>query len=351
MQMHLTIAVFFAVTVLIAFFEDYLKEIHKFSILAVYVAFMVLLATTKSIPNTSDALDYEHIFYNNDDPLLVIATEPTFIQLSRIVLALGGSIVTVFFIYAIITIPAKMKMLYTMTPFVFTALVIYIPVYFEVHDMIQIRAAAAATFLFFFIYYITQKRHFIATAMLICAFLFHYSSIVFLPFLFIGNRQLSKTGRIIVASLVPFCFMMYLLKLDWFSLIPEPLWWGKLAIYKESTEKGEWMELSPLYKNLYYMAKCVVLYLCLYYYDTIVKNNPYAPIIINLFAISICFLSSMATIPVIGSRISDLFGIIDCIAFTFCFYIITPRYIVRAGVTIAGLYMLLYNMIYSEYFR
>jgi hypothetical protein len=145
--------------------------------------------------------------------------------------------------------------------------------------------------------------------------------------------------------------MMYLLKLDWFSLIPEPLWWGKLAIYKESTEKGEWMELSPLYKNLYYMAKCVVLYLCLYYYDTIVKNNPYAPIIINLFAISICFLSSMATIPVIGSRISDLFGIIDCIAFTFCFYIITPRYIVRAGVTIAGLYMLLYNMIYSEYFR
>ncbi len=348
--MHLTIAVFFAVTVIIAFFEDYLKEIHKFAILAAYAVFMILLATTKSITNTADAIDYETLFYNNDDPLMVIATEPTYIQLSRLVLALGGSVVTMFFIYAVITIPAKLKILYKLTPFVFTALILYIPVYFEVHDMIQIRAAAAATFLLFCIYQIYKKNLLYATLYLICATLFHYSAIVYLPFLFIGNRQLNKYGRITIAILVPVCFMMYLLKLDWFSLIPESLVWGKINLYKEMTDTGEWQELFPLYYHLYFLIRCAVLYLCLYYYDTIVKNQPIAPLLINIYTTSICFLTSMSTIPVIAGRISDMFGIIDCIVFTFCFYIIAPRYLVRIGITLTGIYMLIYNMLFTEYF-
>lgn len=350
MQMHLIIAALFAVIVIIAFYEDYLKEIHKFAILTGIVVFMIILATTKSITNTADAPIYEELFYNNDNPIFVIATEPTYIQLSRLVIALGGTVVSMFFIYAVITIPAKMRMLYTMTPYIFSALIIYIPYYFEVHDMIQIRAAAAATFLLFFIYHICKKNYLYATLFLVCATLFHYSAIVYLPFLFIGNRQLSETGRIIVAVLVPICFVMYLLKIDWFSLLPSALLWGKLEVYKESTEKGEWEEFLPLYINIYYLAKCVVLYICLYYYDVIVKNNRLAPILINLFAISICFLSSMATIPVVASRISDMFGIVDCIVFTLCMYVIAPQYLVRIGITIAGFFVLIYNMTNTEYF-
>ncbi len=348
--MHLIIAALFAVTVIIAFFEDYLKEIHKYAILAVYAVIMILLATTKSITNTADALDYEVLFYNNDDPLTVIATEPTYIQISRLVLALGGNIVALFFIYAVITIPAKLKALYSLTPYIFTALILYIPVYFEVHDMIQIRAAAAATFLLFCIYQIYQKHHLAATLYLVVATLFHYSAIVYLPFLFIGNRQLNKYGRIAVACLVPICFMMYLLKMDWFSLIPESLVWGKINLYKEMSETGEWQELYPLYYHLYFLIRCGVLYLCLYYYDTIVKHQPIAPLLINIYATSICFLTSMSTIPVIAGRISDMYGIIDCIVFTFLFYIISPKYLVKIGITLTGIYMLIYNILFTDYF-
>ena len=131
---------------------------------------------------------------------------------------------------------------------------------------------------------------------------------------------------------------------------PSALLWGKLEVYKESTEKGEWEEFLPLYINIYYLSKCVVLYICLYYYDVIVKNNRLAPILINLFAISICFLSSMATIPVVASRISDMFGIVDCIVFTLCMYVIAPQYLVRIGITIAGFFVLIYNMTNTEYF-
>lgn len=319
-------------------------------ILAVYVLVMVFLATTKSIELTADAPEYERMFMLNDNVLIELTTEPSFIYLSRIVQALGGSIVTMFFIYAIVTIPAKMKMLYNLTPYIFTALIIYIPVYFEVHDMIQIRAAAAAMFLLWFIFFIVQKKYIPSVLLLICATLCHYSAIVYLPFLFIANRQLGYYGRIIIATLVPFCFAMYLLKLDWFSLIPDFLVWGKIDVYKESTEKGTWDDLSPLYLNIYFIAKCAVLYLCLYYYDFLVKKNPFAPILINLLAVSICFLTSMATIPVIASRISDMFGIVDCIVFTFCLYIVSPQWIARTAISVAGLYMLIWNMFMTEYF-
>ena len=147
MQMHLTIAVFFAFTVVMAFIEDYLKESYKTIALAAYAVFMVLLASTKSIDGTADALIYEHIFYHNDEMLVVLTTEPTYLLLSRLVLALGGALWVIFLIYALITIPLKLHVLRKMTPFIFTALVIYVPVYFELHDLVQIRAAAAAAVL------------------------------------------------------------------------------------------------------------------------------------------------------------------------------------------------------------
>jgi hypothetical protein len=58
----------------------------------------------------------------------------------------------------------------------------------------------------------------------------------------------------------------------------------------------------------------------------------------------------MATIPVIAGRISDIYGIVDCIVMTFCLYLITPAHYVRIAITIAGLYMLLHNMLFTEYF-
>lgn len=350
MQMHFIIAVIFAITVFLAFVEDYMEELHKLCILAVYVIVMVLLATTKSIDNTADAADYEEMFMNNDDPLFEIATEPTFIYMSRLVLALGGTIVVMFLIYALITIPAKMRALSLMTPYIFTALVVYIPIYFEVHDMIQIRAAAAATFLLLAMLELGNQRYWLTALFTLCAILFHYSALAFVPFMIWGNRRLNTTMRIFVAVLIPVGWAMYFLKMDWFSLIPSALTGGKLDFYKEASEAREWDELSPPFLNLYFLAKCVVLYLCLYYYDYIVERNRLAPVLINIFAMSIFFLLSMATIPVVAGRVSDLYGVVDCVVFTFCLYIFSPRYMARIAITLAALFMLVYNMVNTEYF-
>lgn len=348
--MHIIIFIIFAVTILLAFTEDYMKDIYKVFFLVIYAIVFILLASTKSIEGTADAAGYETMFYNNDDFITELATEPTFIYLSRIVLYFGGTISVIFFIYAIISIPIKLWALYKMTPYIFTALLIYVPVYFELHDMIQIRAAAAAAFLLSSLIPLAQKRYWAAIVLMICAIFFHYSAVAFLPFLLIGNRKLNRIWRVIIALSVPICFVVYFMEKDFFNLIPSTLTEGKLDLYKETAEKGKWESLVLPYKNLYFMTKCIILYLSLYFYDFIVEKNRFAPVLINLFAASLCFLLCMATIPVIASRISDLYGIIDCIVFTFCLYIVYPQYITRICISIVGLYMLIYNMLFTEYF-
>ena len=350
MLTHILIATIFAITVFLAFIEDYLSVFHKTIILIVYACIFIIMATTKSVEHTADALVYEDMFMNNDSFITELTTEPSFIYISRMVLLLGGTISTVFFIYAVISIPAKITVFNTMTPYIFTALLIYIPIYFEVQDMIQIRVAAAVTFLLMSLVPLANKHLLPAALLMILAILFHYSAAAALPFLFIGNRRLNKALRILVACLLPICFAMYLMKKDLFFLIPSGLTEGKLDLYKETSEKGQWDELQPLYKDLYFLSKCTILYLCLYFYDYIVERNRFAPILINLFAASIFFLLTMATIPVIASRVSDLFGIIDCIVFTFCLYLFYPKYVPRIGIAIIGLYVLILNILYSEHF-
>lgn len=347
--MHLLILGLFAVTVVMAFLEDYLKEIHKIVILAVLATLMVLLATTKSIDHTADGTIYEHIFYNNDEILTQLTTEPTFLWLSRLVLALGGGLIWMFLIYALIAIPTKLKALYGMTPYIFTALIIYIPIYYELHDLIQIRAAAACAFLLLALNPLSNKRYWTATLLMIIAILFHYSSVVFIPFLFIGNRQLGYNSRLVVACVIPVCFVIYLMGKDLFSLIPSSILGGKLDYYQKTSEKGEW-EMALLYKNVYFMLKVAMMYLCLYFYNHIVENNRLAPLLLNLFLASILSPMLFSTIPVIASRVSDMYGIIDCIVFTFALYLFSPRYLARFGILIIGIYMLIYHMMSDDYF-
>ena len=350
MQMHLIIAMLFVIAVAMAFIEDYIEDFYKLLVLSAFGLFMILLATTKSVEHTADAPGYEDMFLNNDDALIEIATEPTYIYLSRLILLFGGSVAVIFFIYAIIAIPAKLKAIYTLTPYVFTALLIYIPVYFELHDMVQIRAAAAAAFLLSSLVPLSKKCYWQATLLMIGGTLFHYSAIVYLPFLLLGNRRLSLVWRFVVAGLVPASFVMYLMKKDLLSLVPSSLLGGKVDYYKASAEAGGWTDISLPYKNLYFMTKCVILYLCLYYYDLIVKQNPFAPILINLFAASIVFLLVMATIPVLAGRISDMYGIVDCVVFTYLLYLVSPSFIARIAIATVGFYMIVYNMLTTEYF-
>ena len=98
------------------------------------------------------------------------------------------------------------------------------------------------------------------------------------------------------------------------------------------------------------MLKVAMMYLCLYFYDHLVAQNRLTPLLLSLFAASILSPMLFSTVPVIASRVSDMYVIIDCIVFTFALYLFSPRYLARIGILAIGTYMLIYHMMSDDYF-
>lgn len=347
MLLFYLIIIIFIASMVFSFIEDSLTSSQKKIVVSSFTVIMILMATTKDIHHVADAIVYEDMFYNYDTFLVKLSTEPTFIYICKVVIALGGTIATVFFIYALLSVPTKLYVYYKATPYIFTSLVIYIPTYYELHDLIQIRAAVAGAFAVASILPLSKKNYLGAFLLIAGGTMFHFSAAVFFPILFIGNYKLNKVLRIIIACLFPCFFLMYWKNVDLSSFIPPSLLWGKIAYYKNLNDGT----ITHLHRDGYFMVKCAMMYVCLYYYDLLVKKNQLAQLVLYFFFISIFFILGFNTIPVLASRVSDLFGIIDGIVFSYCLYIISPRYVARSFVALIGIYKFMYNFLYMGYFN
>ena len=347
--MDILILSLFAVVVVLAFLEDYMPSWQKIMALVAFAIAMICIATFKPM-TTADAGTYEYYFYFNDDELIELATEPTYIYLSRLVLALGGEVVVIFFIYAMLSIPLKLAVLWKCTPYVFTAMIVYLGIYYPLHDVVQIRCGVATAFLLWALIPLAKRQYLMATGLMLVATIFHYSSLAFLPVLLVGNIRITKYWKIFLGVSVPVCLILYFLHLGAISLLPSSFIEGKMDLYKEMSESGDWEEYIP-YKQLTFLAEFVLLYIFLYFYDTIEKHCIYAPILIKILVIEMGFITLFSEIPVLGGRLHDLFGMFNALAFTCCLYSIKPRYVARIGITVFSLGYYLIQMFDHMYFH
>ena len=336
--MDILILSIFAIVVVLAFLEDYMPSWQKMLALMVIGIVLICLATLKPM-TTADATTYEYYFFFNDDDLIEIATEPTYIYLSRLVLAFGGEVVVMFFIYAMLAIPLKLAALWKCTPYIFTAMIVYMGIYYPLHDVVQIRCGVATAFLLWALIPLAKRQYFMATGLTFVATMFHYSSLAFLPVLLIGNIRITKYWKIFLGVSIPICLILYLLNLGAISLLPSSFIEGKMDLYKEMSEAGDWEVYIP-YKQLTFLAEFALLYLFLFFYDTIEE----------ILVLEMAFITLFSEIPVLGGRLHDLFGMFNALAFTCCLYCIKPRYVARIGITVFSLGYYLIQMFDHMYF-
>ena len=45
-----------------------------------------------------------------------------------------------------------------------------------------------------------------------------------------------------------------------------------------------------------------------------------------------------------------MYGIVDCIVFTFSLYLVNPKFLVKIGISLIALYSLVYNILFADYF-
>lgn len=347
--MDILILSIFAIVVVLSFIEDYIPAWQKILILFTLGIAMICISTFKPM-STADAGNYEILFYNNDDALVEISTEPTYIHLSRLYLSLGYSLTAIFLTYALIAIPLKLALLWKLTPFVFTAMIVYVGVYYPMHDVVQIRCGVATAFLLWAMIPLQKKHYLKAAALLAVATLFHYSSLAFIPILFLGNFRINTYWKYFLGAAIPFCLLLYFAGFSILNFVPQSWIGGKVDFYKSMSETGVSDSLIP-YTQLRFMAEFMLLYIFIFFYDTIEKHCIYAPILIKVLALGMGYHVMFAEIEVLGNRLHDLFGMFNVLAYIQCLYCIKPRYAVRIGITLFVFAHYIEQMISDIYFH
>lgn len=340
----------FAVVVILSFLEDYMPSWQRLLTLLALGIVLICLATFKPM-TTADAINYETYFYRNDDTLVEMSIEPSYIYLSRLYLSLGFGVTAMFLTYALIAIPMKLALLWKMTPFVFTSMIVYIGIYYPLHDAVQIRCGVATAFLFLAIVPLEKRQYFKALVLTLFAALFHLSSLAFLPILLLGNIKMSKYWKWFLGAAIPICLLLYLAGFSAFSLIPKSMIEGKLDIYKDMSDMGLWGKKYIPYKQILFVSEFALLYLFIYFFDTIKKHCIYAPILIKVLALEMGYFIMFAEIEVVGNRLHELFGMFNVLAFTQCICCIKPRYVVRIGLAVFALTHYLVQMYNDVYFH
>lgn len=347
--MDILILSIFAIVVALSLIEDYMPAWQKILVLITIGIAMIFISAFKPM-STADAENYEFNFYNNDNFLIEMTTEPTFLYLSRLYLSFGFGITAMFLTYALISVPLKLTLLWKLTPYVFTSLIVYVGIYYPMHDVVQIRCGAAIAFLLWAMIPLNKRQYFKATVLLVVATLFHYSSLAFLPILLFGNMKINKYWKWFLGVSVPICLLMYIAGFSFINLIPQSLIGGKVDYYKDMSETGVSDSLVP-YTQIRFMGEFALLYVFIFFYETIEKHCSYAPILIKVLALEMGYHIMFADIEALGNRLHDLFGMFNVLAYTQCLYCIKPGYAVRIGITLICLIHYLEQMLSNMYFH
>lgn len=347
--MDILILSIFAIVTGLSFLEDHMSAWQKLILLFSICIALICIATFKPM-TTADAANYEKYFYFYDNIIIETMTEPTYIYLSRLYISLGFGVIAMFFTYALIAIPIKLTLFWKLTPFVFTSMMVYVGIYYPMHDVVQIRCGVAVAFLLWSMIPLQEGRYLWAAALFLTATLFHYSSLAFLPILFVGNMEISKYWKWILGVSIPICILLYLAGFGSVNLIPGEAIEGKLDYYKEVSDTGADEKYVP-YKQITFLAEFAMLYVFIFFYDTIHRHCRYAPTLIKVLALEMGYLIIFADIEVLGKRLHDLFGMFNTISFTCLLYVIRPRYVARTGLAVFCLFHYIVQMLSKIYFH
>lgn len=346
--MNLVLIILFLIVVTLALVEDYLPQNIK---VAAFILFGMAMFTTivmKQPGCDPDYQVYEDLFYNNDDELVELATEPFFIHMSRAILAIGGGMGLLIFVNALLSLPIKMFVISKMSRCMFLSLVIYIPVYFELHDLIQMRASLAAAFLMLAVYLRYRKAYITCALFALLACTAHYSAFIALPIIAIGNIRQNAVVRGILAATLFIGYACYFAHIDVFSLIPSSMLGGKVDLYR-SQGSADTVAMN-LYTNAFFMIKFLLVLVMLIFYDYLAAKVKSFPFLINILYLSVMSMFIFSNVPVMAFRFSEFLGVFDSIAIPLIIYLISPRWVGKLCVIIIGTYMLLFNIIVSQYF-
>lgn len=192
--------------------------------------------------------------------------EPFFLVIVKNLYAYQAPIILFFAIFAATSIILKYSLIVRASRDPFVSSTLYFSYFFLIHDSTQIRASVAIAVLYWAAYLLALHKKLVFVALvLVATAAFHYSSIFFLPFLFLTSRRL--TSWLLLGVLVSaFMFAIGLnVSVVFDALLSKfgssVIGFSKLAIYKASQqEDGAFNPLGLI--SLISIAAAIIAYRC-----------------------------------------------------------------------------------------
>ncbi|MFC3190954.1 EpsG family protein [Pseudocitrobacter faecalis] len=251
--------------------------------------------------------------------------EPTFIALVVINRVLfDGYYQTFFMIYALLGVGIKIFCINKMNEGRLLGFLIYLLLYYSLHDLTQIRVGVASGLFLLSLFYLdgNKKRAFILQ---IGAALFHYSAIVGLATLLLSTKKLNKwcwtLFVLISVAISKFMTQDFVLKIA--DVMPTFITVKVYNYINMLNENGIFMDFNQY--NFFYLG-CVLVLLLGIYLIKLKAANPLFIISIKVFALMLMSYYLLAPVPIMAGRISEFFGIVLIIYFPMFCSLIKPRY-------------------------
>jgi hypothetical protein len=294
------------------FYRKYLSSFLYWTI----ALFLILIAGLRPIGLDKDSISYAKIIQSSIDVNLQ-DKEPAFWIIKHFNdIFFSGDVHTFFLIFATLGISIKFLAIKKISKMPLLSVIVYLSIYFILHEMTQIRAGVAAGFFLLSIpdIYDRNFRKFIIKALL--AISFHYSAIVMLPLYFLNPKRLN----IIFLLLPTIGFILAIFNLSQFfllnfiNILPNFLAY-KIQIYLELLKLGEHSEISII--NIYY---CFLLFSIYIFYFLLIKNkikikSNYDIIFIKILSISLFTFYFFSNVPVFAYRISEFLNVVVIVFF------------------------------------
>jgi hypothetical protein len=259
-----------------------------------------------------------------------------------------NNVIFLFVIYAILGVSLKAKAIRELTALYFLSLVIYISSFYILHELTQIRAGVAAGFLLLCIKPVYERnlRKFLLFAS--CAVLFHYSA---LPIYFLWFLKGDRINKYFYAAIIPFSYIFYFSHIDLVKLIiqfiPIAYIQKKYAayVYLQTIAAGD---AKTNVFNYVFLAKCLIYYVILWKSNLIKTQNKYITLLLKIEALSLVCFVLFSSIPVISSRVNELFGVVEIILIPMIYYVFRQKLFSTFIVTFIGLCFLLISIFYTH---
>lgn len=331
------------------FSENLPKKYHSY-LLWFYISVFLVVSITRPTSYVSDYKNYENYFYSFDNKIIQLTVEQSFLLIAEFVYRHGGTMHTMIWIFAFISIPLKLYAVRKMTDGTcfLLSLLVYASNYFQLHDCEQIRLAAGMAFGMYAMYLRVERRSvWLICALMLMAIAFHHTMGAMVIPLAICPKNLSSKWKKTLALIVPVSILLWALHINIITSLPIPYVEQKLKIYELAIANGQHMEIRVI--NIMVLFRVVLFYYILYYYDIIKPHVKALPILMLCDCLSIATWFGLSEMSVIAVRMSQLFGFVEIILFSCIYYTIRPAWCGKVIVMFLAIYLYAQNYAYNQF--